>query len=853
MTPERWEQIERVFHAALARDVQDRAAFLAEACAGDAALRQEVASLLGQEQPAAGFLDAPAFDAAARTLAAADEPPARTLSPGARLGPYEILALAGAGGMGEVYKARDTRLGRTVAIKVLPTGVATDPDRLRRFEREARAVSALNHPHICTLYDIGSAPLTGRPLHYLVMEFLEGQTLAERLTKGPLPVTQALALGAEIADALGSAHRQGIIHRDLKPGNVMLTKTGAKLLDFGLAKLKRPVVSPGAASSDTRSQGSNATRKGTILGTLSYMAPEQLNGQDADARSDIFALGAVLYEMLTGTRAFDGESQASIIAAILDRDPAPLSALPSPAAPALERLVKRCLQKSPDNRWDSAADVADELRWIAQSSASPSQVHPNALVPPSRRWRWVVGVGALSAVLLSGIVLGWLARSRTPTTGMAVTRTLVDVRPAEELNAGGYSSSTPVLIPGGSRTALALSPDGRALAFIGRRAGVQQIYIRMLDRNEARPLAGTTDAQNPVFSADGQWVAYWAAGALWKAPVNGDPAVPLCRGVTQPPYGITWGTTGRLIYSADRVLWQVPAGGGTAEQITKTTPEEPNHILPHLLPGDTTVLYTVRKNQSHWGEDQLVAQSLVTGERKQMIRDASDARYVASGHLVFLRRGVLQAVPFDLNRVAVAGSPVGVLNRVAQAVYSWATQDMTGAGQFSVASTGTLAYISGDIAQPDPKKSIVELDRKGQVTTTPAPPRLYAGYVRVAPDGSRFAIVARSSSEDLGLWIYDTVRHTLSRHPASGEIQYWAVWSPDGQRLAAGRRRDGRGELFWQNADGSGSEHVLVSSDALLMPASWSPDGRHLVYSVDEQDIWIVDPDDPNPTPRALI
>jgi serine/threonine protein kinase len=461
------------------------------------------------------------------------------LAPGGRLGPYEIVAPLGAGGMGEVYKARDTRLDRTVAIKVLPAGLASNESLRARFEREAHALSALQHPNICTLLDVGEE--NGEA--YLVMEHLAGETLAERLKKGPLPLAQALEIAIQIAEALAAAHKQSIIHRDLKPGNVMLTKTGVKLLDFGLARLtghgERPAVEDVTASP---TESAPLTGKGTILGTVPYMAPEQLEGKSADARTDLWALGAILYEMVAGRRAFEGSSQVSLIAAIVEREPVSLATLQPVTPPSLERLVKRCLAKSPDDRWDSAHDIADELRWIVRIAG---EVELTSRGPASRPRRFIIGVIALTlASLLVGGLAGWRLH-RPPPARRSVMRTLLDVRPAEELNAGGVSTEW-LPTPGGSRTALAWTPDGQFLVFVGRQGGIQRLYARPLDGEESRPLEGSEGAQAPAVSPDGRWVAFWASGVIRRVPLAGGPVATVAEGVRAPPWGIAWGADGRL-------------------------------------------------------------------------------------------------------------------------------------------------------------------------------------------------------------------------------------------------------------------------------------------------------------------
>jgi len=762
-----------------------------------------------------------------------------SLAAGTRLGPYEVLGLIGAGGMGEVYKAHDTRLDRTVAIKVLPPQFSADPDRRARFEREAKTIAGLTHPNICTLHDVGThipsgpLPLAPRPLplspvHYLVMELLPGETLAERLHKGPLPMEQALVVATEIADALAAAHKHGIIHRDLKPGNVMLTTSGAgrsgvttaKLLDFGLAKLAGHGERPAPAGSATApTMSAPVTAEGTILGTLQYMSPEQLEGKEADARTDLWALGAIFYEMLTRKRAFEGESQVSLIGNIMNAEPASLATVQPLTPPALERVVKKCLAKHPDDRWDTAHDVADELRWISQTSGTGALTDAR----PRRRlglWMSLVGVGTLAGAMIGAGVM-WMLRPAA--SGVSLARLSVDVSPAEDLNAGGTSSFW-IPTPGGSRTALAWTPDGQALVFVGRRGGVQQLYTRRLDAAEARPLAGTEGAHVPAVSVDGEWVAFWANGAVRKVPVAGGPVMSLMSGLDRAPWGLVWDTRGRLFFGGeDGRIWVISAEGAPST-VTTVGEGQLAHTLPWPLPGGRALLYTVRRRSWSWGDDQIVAQSLATGARKVVLKDAADARYLPTGHLLFLRRGVLCAVPFDAERLEVRGPEVAVLDAVAQALTASNAFDITGAGQFAVAATGTLAWLPGPVA-PHRDSVLVTVDRRGQISPLPAPVRSYGPSVRLSPDGRRLAVVVRSLTE-AGVWICDLARGSLTLLAGGGEA-VWPVWEPDGRRLLFDWLTDGRRTLAAQPADGTASPQVLVPG-SWLNASSVTPDGRQM-------------------------
>ncbi|HVO11790.1 MAG TPA: protein kinase [Vicinamibacteria bacterium] len=761
-----------------------------------------------------------------------DAGPKSPVRPGARLGPYEVEAEIGAGGMGVVYRARDSRLGRTVAIKVLPPGLAGDPERRRRFEREARAVAALEHPHICVLHDIGSE----NGIDFLVMEHLTGETLARRLKKGRLRRAEVLPLAVQIAEALGAAHAQGIVHRDLKPANVMLTPSGVKLLDFGLAKLRSSDRWAGDGGGTAATMDATGSESGVVLGTLPYLSPEQVEGREADARSDLWALGVVLYEMLTGRRAFSGASAAGVMAMILEHEPPSLRSVDSLTPPSLDRLVRRCLARDPEARWQSARDVADELRWIAEGTG---EAVPPGARPASRLWRLWIVAGAIVLGLASSLVgslAGWrLLPSRLPRP--SVVRSLLDVRPAEELNAGGIGSDW-LPTPGGSRTALAWTPDARALVFVGRRGGVQQLYVRALDGEEARPLEGTEGAQMPVVSPDGSRVAFYANDAIRTLPLAGGPAAVIVRDIWTP-FGIAWGEDGRLFYDgADWSIWSVePERAPTV--LTKRLDGEFSHLLPHPLPGGRALLYTVRRRLWTWGDEEVVAHVFATGERKVLLEDAADARYVASGHLVFLRRGTLFAVGFDASRLAVHGTPVPVLDLTVQALTADANEDNTGAGQFAVSSAGTLACLRGVVA-PYPDADLVAVDREGRVTPLNAPRRSYRPFLAISPDGRRLA-VATLTLEEGPLWIYDLARGTLARLPGTGEVG-WQRWTPDGRRVALSWLREGRRELVWQRADGTEEPEVLARADepsAIFFPSSWTPDGRQLALVKMSRDIWI--------------
>ena len=762
-------------------------------------------------------------------------PSALPLQPGARLGPYEVVSALGAGGMGEVYRARDTRLDRTVAIKVLPEDLAADPQFRERFDREARAISQLDHPHICALYDVGDQAGTA----YLVMQYLEGETLADRLARSAMPLDQALTIAIEVGSALDKAHRAGIVHRDLKPGNIMLTKTGAKLLDFGLAKSSTPILS-NAGLSALPTTPPNLTAQGTIVGTFQYMAPEQIEGEEADARSDIFAFGAVLYEMVTGKKAFTGKTHASLISSILKDTPRPIVELEPLTPPLVDHIVARCLAKDPDERWQSAADLTRELRWIHDSGAS-ARAASAPLERRERRGRLTIGVAAVLAGLVVGIVATMLI-ARFGTGGSlerspGVARVLVSIAPAEYLQALPADRTTVEGRP--SRTAMAWSPDGRSIVFSAVQDGRQQLYLRVLDQLAATPIPGSDGGSSPFFSPDGRWVGFWSAGALKKGPADGSgPATTICE--TPLMFGASWGADGTIIFSrTTEGLWRVPATGGEAQVFN--TPDrkqgELKYLLPQILPGDRAVLFTVTHTPlPTWEDVEIVAQSLATGDRKVLVHGGADGRYAPSGHLLYLRRGTLMAVPFDLEGLEVAGGAVALIADVMQAANTPNESSESGGGQFSVSDSGSLLYVPGGIF-PDPQRSIAWVERSGTVQPLALPDKAYLSP-RLSPDGRRVVVWTQG---DRNIWVHDLARGTLTRLTSEARNAR-AIWTPDGTRVTYGSASGGVEVLFSRPSDGSGPAERLATSDFQQAASSWSPDGQTLAYSEQRSplayDIW---------------
>jgi serine/threonine protein kinase len=805
MTPERWKQIEQLCNAALERDANQRAAFLLQACGGDDELRREVESLLAQEKPADRFLESSDAGRAVEKMVMGRGDGAKKLI-GKRLGSYQIVSLLGAGGMGEVYRARDTRLDRTVAIKILPERLADRTDLRERFEREARTIASLNHPHICTLYDVGREGGTD----YLVMEFVDGETLAERLKKGPLPLDQVLRYAIEVADALDKAHRKGITHRDLKPGNIMLTKSGAKLLDFGLAKLRLRSDS-GAPLSELPTEKSEVTATGTILGTLQYMAPEQLEGKEADARTDIFAFGAVLYEMAAGKKAFEGKSQASLIAKILETDPAPISTLQPMTPPTLDHLVKRCLGKEPDERWQSTKDICEQLRWISDSR---QQTDPPALVgvvAQQRRvkkrlfWAGMV-VAALAAARL---VLFLYPHFRQPTPEVRTIRFTVSAPTGQDF---------PVL--GNTPSFLSVSPDGSKLTFVAVDSkNHSMLWLRDLGSQTAQPLPGTDGALAPFWSPDSRFIAFSDNTSLKRIAVAGGPAQTIAASPALG--GGTWNRDGLILFAASTFggpILRVSAAGGSATPMAirfDTPGTQMGYAWPTFLPDGRHFLYLARGEVTTSGS--IYAGSLDSKEAKLLLKTNSAALYSPPGYLLYVRAGTLLAQPFDADRLELRGEAVPIAE-------SLQFSPLNGRAGVAVSDNGVLAYRS---VPPTGQLRFVLADRKGAEQALAAPPHAYRNP-RLSPDGQRVAVtIDEGGSQE---WVLDIARGTLSRLTFECSYNGGTAWTPDGKRVTFGSDRAGTRNLFWQLADGSGGAERLVISNHTQVAGFWSPDGRTLAF-----------------------
>ncbi len=708
-----------------------------------------------------------------------------------------MLVPLGAGGMGEVYRARDTRLDRDVAVKVLPAHLTRSPEFKQRFEREARSISQLTHPNICTLHDIGQHDGTD----FLVMELLEGETLAQRLTKGPLPLDQVLRHGVEIASALDAAHRKGVVHRDLKPGNVMLTKTGAKLLDFGLAKSSGIIESDPSAV--TVSQP--LTTKGTLLGTFQYMAPEQLEGIEADARTDIFAFGAVLYEMATGKRAFEGHSRASLIASIMSAQPRPISELQPLTPPALDRLIRKCMAKDPDARWQSAADIADELRWISEGGSSASGTATGAVQGARRQYRRGVLSGALLVAVL-GAALVWSMRE--PPKAVPPLHLSVSLPGPDVVDAGLEN------------LAIALSPDGQSLAYCARGGGIN-LYLRRLDQRDSTKLPGTEGAYDPFFSPNGEWIGFFAGTKLRKVSVRGGVSIPLADSIESRSG--TWVNNETIVFAPTfgTPLMRLPASGVTPQPFTTLNAEkrERSHRWPEILPGGEWVLFTVGTVDSPGGYDDatIEAASLKTGERRVLVHGARMARYAPPGYLLFARNEVLFAVPMNTADPKIIGTPVPVLDGVGG-------EETSGASHFSVSLDGTLAYVPGVSASLD---ELVWVDRNGKIEPVGAPLRLY-DHVRISPDGSQMLLSLGPSRGAGDIWRYDAIRGTLTRL-SFDQKSACPCWTPD-QSQVVYRTEAGSYQILAQPLDGSSPPRVIHKDTEPIMVSGITPDGSTVLF-----------------------
>ena len=778
----RRRRIEAICEAALARDGTDRNAFLNRECAGDESLRRDVEALLAHAATSDRFLSTPIGALAAGVMT--------TTWIGRRFGTYEVISAIGVGGMGEAYRARDHRLGRDVAIKVLPASFAADRERLARFEREARVLAALNNPHIASIY--GLEDVDGAAV--LVLEFVSGETLGDRIVRGPIAIRDVIPIAQQIAEALEAAHDKGIIHRDLKPSNIALTTDGAvKVLDFGLAKAN---VATAAEPSQSPTFTLTA-RDGVLLGTAPYMSPEQARGQTVDKRTDIWAFGCVLYEMLTGRMAFAGATTSDHIAAILEREP-DWSVLPAQMPSHIQQALRGCLQKDVQHRWHDIGDV----RLLLQASISLSPT----VVGVGRRiaFAWVLA-GTLLGAGIGAFTVGRPLRSNITATAV-VTRSTVAAAPGTLINGG-----------------LALSPDGQTAVFVGIANDRTQLYARTMNQAVAKPILGTEGGSNPFFSPDGQWVAFAQDRKIKKVAVTGGAPQTVCDAI-QFVSG-AWGDDNRIVFastSRSGLSW-VSADGGTPQILT--TPNrgerEKTHRSIDVLPGGQALLMTVGTSDITTFDDaRIEVLSVATGERKVLISGGMRPLYVPTGHVVYARSGSLFAVPFDLTRLQVTGPPVTVVEDVA-------TYPDIGYASFAVSRNGSLLYLSAVSAET---RTLTWVDQNGRTEVIGDLHRPFE-FPRLSPDGRRIAVTMDRATAEI--WLYDLERTTFTRL-VTGWDNLQPLWSPDGARIVFNSNRGTLGgrTLFWQAADGTTAPQPLTADErADQFADAWSPDGRFLLFS----------------------
>jgi len=726
------------------------------------------------------------------------------LPAGAKLGPYEIVAALGAGGMGEVYRARDTRLERSVAIKILPSHLSCNSELKSRFEREARTLSSVSHPHICHLYDVGSQS----GVEFLVMELLEGETLANRLLKGAMPAQEVLKIGIEIADALAKAHRLGIIHRDLKPSNVMLTREGAKLMDFGLAK---PGVSaaigssPGAVTATLQSPATPISTVGTVVGTIHYMAPEQIEGKEADARSDIFALGAVLYEMATGHRAFDGKSHLSIASAILQKEPPPVTAVQPSSSPSLDYIIRTCLAKDPDERFQTAHDVKLQLSWLQQVSPASQPAKQRA---PHRTAMGIALAAATALALLFAVLFVRGISGGSANAPYGITRFTIALPPGEELSVDHTQ-------------AVALSPDGKRLAYVAAKAGVSHLFVRRLDQFDSVEIPDSEGSTFPFFSPKSDWLAFFSQGKLKKVPAEGGNPVLISE---LPTFvGGTWTPEDTIVF-AGAGLATVPASGGSIQTLNLATKENLYPSRPTLLPSGWIAFTDYSSSR------RVMAVQLASGEVRQLLNNAQDARW-AAGRLLYYSGGSLWAATFDPVKLAVTGEPVQLAAGVNEENY---------VPQASASAAGLLAYAPGPTGNFS--RNLYFVNRSGVEQKLDVPADDYVDMA-FSPDGKRLALAVRSPGNQQ-LAVLDRGRSVLMRMVGVGVINAAPVWTPDGKDLifdCSGSSTSAHG-IYRVAADGSSAPQLLheLSSGGHVTSVAGDYAAVMVADPVTSNDLWLL-------------
>ena len=780
MTPDRARRIEDLYARALQLRPDERAAFLSRECSGDEPLRREVESLIAADNRADSFMESPAIEAVSWETQSWI---------GRRLGHYELGPMLGAGGMGHVYQAKDTRLGRTVAIKILADDFLNDSQAKLRFEREAKTIATLNHPHICVLHDIGHED----GVDYLVMEHLKGVTLAQRLKKGPLPAAEVVKIAVQIADALDKAHRQGVTHRDLKPANVMLTENGAKLLDFGLAKSEQA----GAAASETSVDADALTVSGVIVGTPQYMAPEQIEGKRADSRTDVFAFGCVWFEMLTGQKAFVGQTAASLMAEILRGNP---PELPPHFSPALRRALAQCWAKDPDERWQSMGDLRREIVWIAEA-APQTEARQQRI---SRREILAWGAAGVASAAAAAV---WTRQRNAATTTEAIR--------------ARFSISEPAgLAMNFFQTPPAISPDGRMVAFFASDGARGSIYVRALDSHEIRAVPGTEGALSVFWSPDSRSIAFFADNKLKQSPVGGGPPQVICDVSSLDTTGGCWNESGVIVFQEGQggMLHQVAAAGGVSTPLLapQSYDQKTSQQTPCFLPDGKTVLFTqVSANPEKSG---VYAVTLGSSETRRILPSVGVVRFVSPGYLLFARDSVLTSQAFDPSSLKVHGDTSVVANDV------WGFEDFTG---FGVSTTGIIVYrrVVTSTAQ------LIWFDRQGrpQKRMGESGPFIHMDLSR----DERRAVLERYENGQGDLWIMDMARETTTRLSFGG----WALqahWAPDNNQIVYVQTRNGHLRFLRRDAAGGQEEELISLPMGPTQPTQWSDDGRYIVYNVSD-------------------
>jgi serine/threonine-protein kinase len=801
MEPERWKRIRGVLEEALEQPPEEWSHFLDRACGSDEDLRREVESLLARAGEAENLLENPPVSGAEKR----DDSPERSLV-GRSLTHYEILDEIGRGGMGVVYRARDNELGREVAIKVLPEEFLEGAERLARFEREARLLATLNHPHIATIHELGRS----EEVHFLVMELVDGEDLSQRIARGPIPVQEALLLLKQIAEALAVAHEKGIVHRDLKPANVKTTPDGkVKVLDFGLAKAVAVDSSPSDLSRSPTLTREGAER-GVILGTAAYMSPEQAEGKTLDRRTDIWSFGCVFYEALTGRRAFAGKTVSDTIEFILEREP-DWKALPAKTPLKIRDLLRRCLQKDPNRR---LRDIGDARIEIEEALAEPSSALPAAVAP--RRHRWV----PWTLVLLASAVALWTLQRPAPSPSRAVRRFALDF-PQEVTGLG----------------MLALSPDGSRLVYAnGGYGGGGLLYLYRMDQMDSTAIPGTEGADMPFFSPDGHWVAFFGGdGKLKKIDLRGGLPITLCDAPNGR--GGSWGEDDTILFAPEAMsgLSRVSASGGSPAVVTTPDPShgEVSHRYPEFLPGGKAALFTTWKNP--FRESQISLLILETGKHRVLLEGGYNEKFSPTGHIAYARIPRLMAAPFDLESLALLGQPVPILERVER-------------DGFSLSLDGSLAYIP-DVLE---ESTLMWVDRKGQSRPLTDLRRSFDFGPRLSPDGRHLALTMYTDGM-AHIWVYDLERDALTRLSSGTVSDFLPLWTPDGTRITYVSGSD----IVWQAADGSGAVETLTRGafQFNVIPDSWSPDGRMLAFTKGDDtfsDIWLL-PIEGDRTPRPFF